>query len=74
MNSNLTPILKLREELIKKGYEFKSDTDSEVVCYLIKEEAKTEKDFLKVIDTVSQKLIGSYSLVILINDELYVLR
>ena len=64
----------LREELIKKGYEFKSDTDSEVVCYLIKEEAKTEKDFLKVIDTVSQKLIGSYSLVILINDELYVLR
>ena len=34
----------LREELIKKGYEFKSDTDSEVVCYLIKEEAKTEKD------------------------------
>ena len=64
----------LREELIKKGYEFKSDTDSEVVCYLIKEEAKTEKDFLKVIDIVSQKLIGSYSLVILINDELYVLR
>ena len=64
----------LREELIKKGYEVKSDTDSEVVCYLIKEEAKTEKDFLKVIDTVSQKLIGSYSLVILINDELYVLR
>ena len=60
--------------MIKKGYEFKSDTDSEVVCYLIKEEAKTEKDFLKVIDTVSQKLIGSYSLVILINDELYVLR
>ena len=58
----------LREELIKKGYEFKSDTDSEVVCYLIKEEAKEEKDILKVIDAVSQKLIGSYSLVILIND------
>lgn len=64
----------LREELTKKGYEFKSDTDSEVVCYLIKEEAKNEKDILKVIDTVSQQLIGSYSLVILINDELYVLR
>ena len=64
----------LREELIEKGYEFKSDTDSEVVCYLIKEEAKNEKDILKVIDNVSQKLIGSYSLVILINDELYVLR
>ncbi|MBR5503132.1 MAG: amidophosphoribosyltransferase [Methanobrevibacter sp.] len=64
----------LRDELSQKGYEFKSDTDSEVVCYLIKEEAKNEKDILKVIDSVSQKLIGSYSLVILINDELYVLR
>ncbi|WP_297980481.1 amidophosphoribosyltransferase [uncultured Methanobrevibacter sp.] len=64
----------LREELVKKGYGFRSDTDSEVVCYLIKEEAKSETDFLKVIDTVSRKLIGSYSLVILINDELYVLR
>ena len=64
----------LRNELIEKGYEFKSDTDSEVVCYLIKEEAKNEKDILKVIDNVSQQLIGSYSLVILINDELYVLR
>ena len=64
----------LRDELCKKGYEFKSDTDSEVVCYLIKEEYENEKDILKVIDNVSQQLIGSYSLVILINDELYVLR
>ena len=64
----------LRDDLNKKGYEFKSDTDSEVVCYLIKEEFKNEKDILKVIDAVSQKLIGSYSLVILINDELYALR
>ena len=64
----------LREELVEKGYEFKSDTDSEVVCYLIKEEFKNEEDIFKVIDNVSQKLIGSYSLVILINDELYVLR
>ena len=64
----------LRDELCKKGYEFKSDTDSEVVCYLIKEEYENEKDILKVIDNVSKQLIGSYSLVILINDELYVLR
>lgn len=64
----------LRKKLIEKGYEFKSDTDSEVVCYLIREEYESEKDILKVIDNVSKKLIGSYSLVILINDELYVLR
>ena len=64
----------LKKALLKKGYEFKSDTDSEVICYLIKEEYENEKDILKVIDNVSLKLIGSYSLVILINDELYVVR
>ena len=73
-NGDIVNSASLREELVNKGYEFKSDTDSEVVCYLIKEESKNEKDILKVIDTVSQKLIGSYSLVILINDVLYVLR
>ena len=64
----------LKKALLKKGYEFTSDTDSEVICYLIKEEYENEKDILKVIDNVSLKLIGSYSLVILINDELYVVR
>lgn len=73
-NGDIVNSSSLRDDLIKKGYEFKSGTDSEVVCYLIKEEFKNEDDILKVIDNVSQKLIGSYSLVILINDELYVLR
>ena len=28
----------LRDELIGEGYEFKSDTDSEVICYMLKKE------------------------------------
>lgn len=64
----------LKQELIKKGYLFRSGTDSEVVCYLIKEECRREKNYLNALENVSKKLMGSYSLVILINDDLYVLR
>ena len=73
-NGDIVNSGELRDDLSKLGYKFKSDSDSEVLCYMIKEEHKHEEDILKIIDSVSQKLIGSYSLVILINDELYVLR
>lgn len=64
----------LKKELIKEGFEFQSDTDSEVLCYLIKQEHTREDDVLEAIENVSKRLIGSYSLVILVNDDLYVLR
>lgn len=64
----------LREELIKEGFEFKSDTDSEVICYMLKKEHNEKKDIIESLENISKKLIGAYSLVILINDELYALR
>ena len=55
--------------LFGKAYDFKiveaSKNSDIILCH------ENEKDILKVIDNVSLKLIGSYSLVILINDELY---
>lgn len=64
----------LKQELIKKGYLFRSTTDSEVVCYLIKEECMRNENITDVFNNVTAKLKGSYSLVILINEDLYVLR
>lgn len=64
----------LREELIKEGYVFESDTDSEVLCYLIKKEHNDSKDIIDALEKISKMIIGSYSLVILINDELFVVR
>ena len=65
----------LREELKKEGYEFKSNTDSEVICYLLKDEyQKNNKDIIKSIESVSKKLVGSYGLTILVNGELYAVR
>ena len=38
-------ILELKEELSKKGYAFVSQTDTEVIPYLIEEEMKSGKEF-----------------------------
>ena len=64
----------LREQLINEGYDFKSDTDSEVLCYLIKNEHNKSKNMIETLESISKMIIGSYSLVILINDDLYVMR
>lgn len=65
----------LREELIKDGYEFKSDTDSEVICYMLKKEHHdNNKNIIDSIESVSKRLVGSYALTILVNGDLYAVR
>ncbi len=65
----------LRDELIAEGYEFKSDTDSEVICYMLKKEHyDNNKDILDSIESVCDKLVGSYALTILVNGDLYGVR
>lgn len=67
----------LRDELIRKGHTFHSKTDTECVVHLIEEFAKTEPDMLKVLQRVSQRLVGAYALVILDKrhpDKLYGVR
>ncbi|MGL4670475.1 MAG: amidophosphoribosyltransferase [Methanobacteriaceae archaeon] len=72
----------LKKELSGEGFNFISDTDSEVVSHLIKREFEnlgssydfSHENVVKIIEKVSNMLIGSYSLVILINDQLYAVR
>ncbi len=64
----------LRKELIDSGYEFRSTTDSEVICQLIIHEFNKCQDAVNAIEKTCEKLIGSYSLVILINGVLYAVR
>ena len=74
-NGDIVNSAELREELISEGYEFKSDTDSEVICYMLKREHyDNSKNIIDSIETVSQKLVGSYALTILVNGELYGVR
>ncbi len=74
-NGDIVNSDELREELIRDGYDFKSDTDSEVICYMLKKEHHdNEKDIIESIECVSKKLVGSYALTILVNGDLYGVR
>ncbi len=64
----------LREELLNSGYEFRSTTDSEVICHLIIDEYNKTKDAISAIQNTCEKLIGSYSFVTVINGILYAVR
>lgn len=73
-NGDIVNSWKLRSELEKEGCTFKSTTDSEVISHLIRGEYQKNGDMIKAIEKASKRLIGSYSLVILFNNELYAVR
>lgn len=59
-NGIIENYLILKEELIEKGYEFVSDTDTEVIPYLL--DYYYNGNFLETVQTVVSKLEGSYAL------------
>ena len=59
----------LKDELIKKGYTFKSETDTEVACCLIDYVYKECDDKIKTIEKVQKLLKGSYAFLILFQDD-----
>ncbi|RIV24569.1 glutamine--fructose-6-phosphate transaminase (isomerizing) [Alicyclobacillaceae bacterium I2511] len=55
--------LSLREELIAKGHQFKSETDTEVVAHLI--EDLYNGDFFQTMVAVGRRIRGAYALVVM---------
>lgn len=68
-NGIIENYLELKEELIKHGYNFKSDTDTEVACAYIDYLYKNNNDMLKTLHEIQKIFIGSYALCILINND-----
>lgn len=58
---------KLKEELIKKGYVFISETDTEVAAVILHDEYNRLNDPVKAIISSAEKLKGSYALCIIFN-------
>jgi len=74
-NGDIVNSEELRNQLIDDGFYFKSDSDSEVICYMLKKEHYDNgKNVLEAIDAVCDKLVGSYALTILVDGELYGVR
>ena len=74
-NGDIVNSAELKEEFISQGYDFKSDSDSEVICYMLKHEYfDNNKNMIESIEAVTKKLVGSYALTILVNGDLYGVR
>lgn len=57
----------IKEELIKKGYEFKTETDTESVVHLI--HSLYKGDLLEAVISATQKIKGAYSLCVICANE-----
>ncbi|HEY8567638.1 glutamine--fructose-6-phosphate transaminase (isomerizing), partial [Microbulbifer sp.] len=59
----------LRDQLIAKGYEFQSETDTEVVVHLIHDLAKDGRDLLQAVSAATKQLHGAYALGVVCSTE-----
>ncbi len=60
----------LKEELIKRGHTFKSDTDTEVLVHLIEDIQKNEKtDLAEAVRIALNEVIGAYAIVVISQEE-----
>lgn len=58
----------LKEDLIKKGCTFRSQTDTETVAHLIAQEYSQTKDLTEAVRKATQKIIGAYALGVMHQD------
>lgn len=67
----------LKNNLIKEGYIFKSETDSEVACAVIDKLYQQNNDMIKTLTEIKNVFRGSYALGIIVDDDfdnLYAIR
>ncbi len=69
-NGVIENYLELKSSLLKSGYSFRGDTDSEVVATLIEKYSKSYKNRLKAITKAMNALVGSFALIIIFEDDL----
>ena len=55
----------LKEELMTRGYEFASETDTEVISHLIHDQVRQGADLTQAVQRAVQRLEGAYAIVVL---------
>lgn len=73
-NGDIINARSLKKPLVDEGVIFESNSDSEIICHLLREEYSQDKDAMEIIESVCNRLLGSFSLTILINDDVYAVR
>ncbi|NWF51784.1 MAG: glutamine--fructose-6-phosphate transaminase (isomerizing) [Nitrospirae bacterium] len=67
-NGIIENYLDLKEKMLEKGYEFKSETDTEVLCHLIEDYVK-KYPFEDAVREALKDVKGAYAIVIIKEDE-----
>ena len=72
-NGNLVNAAELKSELQREGRIFHSDTDTEVIAHLLAKEL-VRHDPIEAVKVLMRRVVGSYSLVILMDNSLVAIR
>src|SRR5688572_33470902 len=64
-NGIIENYLELKEQLSKRGVEFSSETDSEIVAHLVAEKVERGMDFLDAVRRTLREIHGSHGLLFL---------
>ncbi len=73
-NGEIVNARELRRELQRKGWAFITGTDSEVIVRLLANEIIRTRDVNQALREFTSKLVGSYSLVLLVGERLFAIR
>ena len=73
-NGDITNADELRNEYLKKGWAFLTDSDSEIILRLLSKEPNCFHDPIKAIKNVTSIIDGAYSLTIMIGDRVFGVR
>lgn len=64
-NGIIENYLELKNNLLKKGHKFKSETDTEVIAHLIEDERKKTGDLFEAVQKVLFQLMGAYGIAVI---------
>jgi len=73
-NGDIANAAELREDLSKKGWAFMTSSDSEVIVRLLANEVASTGDVRRALKEFTSRLVGAYSLALLIKDTVYAVR
>ena len=73
-NGDINNAAEIREDLSRKGWAFMTTSDSEVIVRLLANELVSSGDPRRALKEFTNRLVGAYSLALLINDTVYAVR